>query len=104
MVLELAEVTRERDVLGPRDVLIAEEEHAVLEQQRANLGDEAGVARRDTEVDVEQLGADRAGQRLDLDRGEAGGAHDGGRCGGRNGHGPDLLSRGRGSRPSRQQD
>ena len=38
MVLELAEVPRERDVLGARDVLVAEEQHAVLEQQRADLG------------------------------------------------------------------
>ena len=37
VILELAEMARERDVLGPRDVLIAEEEHAVLEQQRADL-------------------------------------------------------------------
>jgi hypothetical protein len=44
MVLELAEVTRESDVLRARDVLVAEEQHAVLEQQRANLGDETGVS------------------------------------------------------------
>jgi hypothetical protein len=40
MVLELAEVPRERDVLRARDVLVAEEQHAVLEQQRADLRDE----------------------------------------------------------------
>ena len=68
MILELAEVARERDVLGARDVLVAEEQHPVLEQQRADLRDEPGVARRDAEVDVGELGADRAGQRLDLDR------------------------------------
>ena len=39
-----------------------------LQQQRTDLGDEPGVARRDAEVHVGELGADRAGQRLDLDR------------------------------------
>ena len=68
MVLELAEVPRERDVLGARDVLVAEEQHLVLEQQRADLREEPGVARGDAEIDVGQLGADRAGERLDLDR------------------------------------
>ena len=37
VVLELAEVARERDVLGARDVLVAEEQHLVLQQQRADL-------------------------------------------------------------------
>ena len=68
VVLELAEVPREGDVLGARDVLVAEEQDLVLEQQRADLGDEAGVARRSAEVHVGELRADRAGQRLDLDR------------------------------------
>ena len=35
MVLELAEAARERDVLGTRDVLVAQEQDLVLEQQRA---------------------------------------------------------------------
>ena len=76
MVLELAEVPRERDVLGARDVLVAEEQDLVLEQQRADFGDEPGVARGGAQVHVGELGADRARQRLDLDgapRGDQGG-------------------------------
>ena len=42
MILELAEVPRERDVLGARDVLVAEEQDLVLEQQGANFCDEPG--------------------------------------------------------------
>ena len=41
MVLEFAEAPREGDVLGARDVLVAEEQHLVLEQQRADLGERA---------------------------------------------------------------
>ena len=59
VILELTEVPRERDVLGARDVLVAEEQDLVLQQQGANLGDEPGVARRDTQVHVGKLGADR---------------------------------------------
>jgi hypothetical protein len=52
-------------VLGARDVLVAEEQHAVAQQQGADLGDQAVVLRRGAEVQVRQFGADRAGQRLD---------------------------------------
>jgi hypothetical protein len=38
VVFEVAEVAGERHVLGARDVLVAEEQHLVLEQQRADLG------------------------------------------------------------------
>ena len=67
MVLELAEVAGEGDVLGAADVLVAEEQHLVLQQQGADLGDQVGVARGVAEVDVRELRADRAGQRLDPD-------------------------------------
>ena len=47
MVFELAEVAGEGHVLGARDVLVAEEQHLVLEQQRPDLGQRArGRARR----------------------------------------------------------
>ena len=72
MVLELAEAARERDVLGARDVLVAQEQHLVLEQQRADLGEQRVVARGVAEVHVGELGADRAGQRLDADRSACG--------------------------------
>src|SRR5215470_16534336 len=81
MVLELAEVPRERHMLGARDVLVAEEQHLVLQQQRTDFGDEPGVARRDAQVDVRKLGADRAGHWLDLDRATRPSPGDGG-CGG----------------------
>ena len=68
MILELAEMARERDVLGTRDVLIAEEEHAILEQQRADLRHQLRRARRDAEVHVVELGADCAGEGLHADR------------------------------------
>ena len=52
VVLELAEVPGEGDVLGAGDVLVAEEQHLVLEQQGADLGHEVGVARGVAEVHV----------------------------------------------------
>ena len=58
VILELAEATREGDVLGAREVLVAQEQHLVLEQERPDLGEQRIVARRVAEVDVVQLGAD----------------------------------------------
>ena len=40
VVLERAEPLGERDVLGAADVLVAEEQHLVLQQQRLELGEE----------------------------------------------------------------
>ena len=68
MILEFTKMAGEGDVLGAGDVLVAEEQDLVLEQQGADLGHQAGVARGGAEVDVRQFGADGAGQRLDLDR------------------------------------
>jgi hypothetical protein len=68
VVFQLPEVAREVHVFGARDVLVAEEQHAMLHQQLAHLGHQFRRARGDADVEVEQLGADRAGQRLDLDR------------------------------------
>ena len=87
VVLQLAEVAGERDVLGARDVLVAEEQHAMLQQQGADLRDQRRVARSDAKVDVGQFGADRAGELLDPDRSlQRLGADDGRRagCGARN--------------------
>lgn len=44
MVFQRTEAARERHVLGPRDVLPAEEQDAVLEQRGLNLGELLGVA------------------------------------------------------------
>ena len=68
MVFKLAEVPREGNVLGARNVLVAEKQHLVLQQQRPNFSDQSGVARRDPEVHVRKLRTNRAGERLDLDR------------------------------------
>ncbi|MCY1378308.1 hypothetical protein D9M69_659320 [compost metagenome] len=75
VVLELAEVAGEGDVLGAREFLLAEEQHLVLQQQRADLGRQAGVARGFGQRHVAQLGADGAGHGVDL---EAARVHGGG--------------------------
>ena len=46
MVFQLAEMPRERDVLGARDVLVAEEQHLVPQQQGPDLGHQPDRARR----------------------------------------------------------
>ena len=58
VVLQRAEPLGERDVLGAGDVLVAEEQDLVLQQQRLDLGEERGVARGVGQADVAQLGAD----------------------------------------------
>lgn len=78
MIFQLAEIAREGDVIGAADVLVAEEQHLVPQEQGADLGDHAGVARGLSEVDVHDLGADRARERLDPDRGEPCRARDAG--------------------------
>jgi hypothetical protein len=80
VILELAEMAGEGHVFGARDVLIAEEQHLVLEQQGADLGHQLGRARGEAQVDICQLGADGAGEGLHRDRtGQRGAAHDRGR-------------------------
>ena len=64
VILELAEMAREGDVLGPRDVLIAEEEHAVSEQQRTDLHHQFRRSCRGAEIHVGNLGADCASQKF----------------------------------------
>jgi hypothetical protein len=65
MVLELAEMAGKRHVLGACDVLIAEEQHLVLQQQRANLRDQRRITRCSREVHVAHFGADRTGEGFD---------------------------------------
>jgi len=66
MILEFAKVAGEGDVLGAGDVLVAEKQHLVLQQQRADLGHQPGIARGGAKVHVRYFGADSAGQRLGL--------------------------------------
>src|SRR5437867_11003947 len=68
VVIELAKAPCERHMLGARDVLPAQEQHLVREQQRADLCEERVVTRCITERDAGQFGADGAGQSFDLDR------------------------------------
>ena len=65
VILELAEMPRERDVLGARYVLVAKEQNLVLQQKRADFRQQRTITRRDTEIHIADLGADRAGQRFD---------------------------------------
>ncbi len=50
VVFQLAEATGEGDVLGAADVLVTQEQHLVLEQQLAQLGEQPFVARRIAQV------------------------------------------------------
>jgi hypothetical protein len=49
-------------VVGPADVLVAQEQHLVLEQQRTDLVEEAVVARGMCQVHADELGSDAGGQ------------------------------------------
>lgn len=80
VILELAEAFSKGDMLGTGDVLVAQEQHPVLEQERLDLGKQCIVARGVAEIHVEKLGADAGGQLFVFDRCvEHARAHDGGR-------------------------
>ena len=66
MIFEVAEITGEGDVLGARNVLIAEEQYLVGQQQRPDCFHQRWIARRNAKVDVADLRADRTGQWLDF--------------------------------------
>jgi hypothetical protein len=66
MIFELAEMARERHVFGARQVLIAEEQDLVGQQQRPDGFHQFRITRRNAQVDVDDFRADRAGQRRDL--------------------------------------
>ena len=61
MIFQLAEAAREGHMLGARDVLIAQEQHAVLQQRRADLGEQAVIVNGIGQIHADQFGADRAG-------------------------------------------
>src|SRR6516225_7882427 len=65
VIFKLAEIARERDVLGATDVLIAEEQNLVLQQQRSDLFHKTTVTRCNSEIDVADLCTNRARQRFD---------------------------------------
>jgi hypothetical protein len=68
VIFKLAEIPRERDVLGATDVLIAEEQNPVLEKQSSNLRHETSVPCCDPEIDVADLRANGACQLFDTRR------------------------------------
>ena len=60
--VELAEAAAEGDVLLARDLLVAEQQDAALEEGAMDLV-ELGVAERLGEIDALDFGAERVGQR-----------------------------------------
>ena len=60
MVLQLTEPLGEGDVVGPADVLVAQEQHLVLKQRFPDRAEQIVVARGFAEVDAVNLGADMA--------------------------------------------
>ncbi|MNT82272.1 hypothetical protein D3C72_2219830 [compost metagenome] len=66
VILQLAKALSETHMFGMSDVLIAQEQHAMLEQLNANLGEQAIVMDGIREFDADQLRADGAGQLFDF--------------------------------------
>ncbi|MNV95726.1 hypothetical protein D3C71_1906520 [compost metagenome] len=66
MVLQLAEASGKRHVLGAAEVLITQEQHSVRKQQRAQLREQVVVVDRVGQVDPAYLGANRTGQLFDV--------------------------------------
>ncbi|MNC36985.1 hypothetical protein D3C75_855330 [compost metagenome] len=62
VVLQLAEAAGEGHVIRTRNVLIAQEQHLVLQQQSLDLVEQAVVVDGIGEVHADQLGADTAGE------------------------------------------
>jgi hypothetical protein len=67
VALQRPEALRQLHVVCPRDVLVAEEEDLVLEQEVLDLAEDRGVIRGVGEADVAQLGADEGGEAVHLD-------------------------------------
>lgn len=66
VVLQLAEATGEGHVFGTAEVLVAQEQHTVLKQLLAQLGEQVVVVNRVGQVDATHLGTDRASQLFDV--------------------------------------
>src|SRR5204863_378324 len=63
----LAEAPRKCEELRGREVLVAEEDHEVLEPRPADVGVDA-VVERGAQIDARDLGAERARDGMDGDR------------------------------------
>ncbi|MNR02292.1 hypothetical protein D3C85_1181370 [compost metagenome] len=66
MVLQLAEAAGEGHMLGATEVLVTQEQHAMLEQLGADLGKQAIVVDGVGQLDADQFGTDGTGQLFDL--------------------------------------
>ncbi|MNC29899.1 hypothetical protein D3C75_781670 [compost metagenome] len=66
MVLQLAEAAGEGHMLGAAEVLVTQEQHAMLEQLGADLGKQAIVVDGVGQLDADQFGTDGTGQLFDL--------------------------------------
>ena len=71
VALERAEPLGQLHVVGAADRLVAEEEDLVLQEQVLDLGEDGRVVGRVGQADVAQLGADEAGEAVDLDAARA---------------------------------
>ena len=81
VVFQFAKFAGKGHMLGAGDVLVAEEDHAVLEQRLANLGHQAFIFSGSTQVYVGEFCAYGAGQRVDLQSARQRAGTDNGRCG-----------------------
>jgi hypothetical protein len=66
VVLQLAKAAGERHMVGAADVLVAQEQHPVLEQLGTDLCKQAVIMNRIGQPDAKQFGTDGAGQLFDL--------------------------------------
>ena len=66
VIFQLAEAAREGDVFGAADVLIAQEQHPMREQQRLDFGEQASIVRGVAQADSRHFGTDRTGQFFDF--------------------------------------
>jgi hypothetical protein len=65
VIFKLTEAPGKGHVIGTADVLITQEQHAVLEQLRANFGKKTVVMYRVGKADALKLGANAARQLFD---------------------------------------
>ncbi|MNM87701.1 hypothetical protein D3C81_998900 [compost metagenome] len=66
VILQLTEATGKRHVLGAADSLVTQEQHPVLEQLGADLGEQAVIMNGIGQLDADQFGTNGAGQLFDL--------------------------------------
>jgi hypothetical protein len=65
MIFQFSEPARKRNMLGARDLLVAQEHHAVFHQRRTDFRKQAVIVDRIGEMHARQFGADRTRQGFD---------------------------------------